>query len=87
LPPDVGARMNTSSENVRATLSPELLGTDDAAAYLDVKPGTLEVWRCTKRYAIPYLKVGRCVRYRRSDLDAFLESCVVGGNAAAGSSA
>jgi excisionase family DNA binding protein len=76
--------MNASGEKVRAARPQELLGTGDAAAYLDVKPGTLEVWRCTKRYAIPYLKVGRCVRYRRSDLDAFLESCVVGGNADGG---
>lgn len=45
-----------------------------AAAYLGVEVATLAVWRCTGRYALPYLKVGRLVRYRQSDLDAFLKA-------------
>ena len=49
-----------------------------AAEYIGVKPGTLQVWRSTKRYPLPYLKVGRLVRYRQSDLDAFLKASVVG---------
>jgi len=61
------------------TLSPEseLLTTVQAAAYLQVSPGTLEVWRATRRHALPFLKCGRLVRYRRSDLDAWLESRLV----------
>ncbi len=51
-----------------------LLTSLEAAAVLNVKPDTLLVWRCTKRYKIPYIKVGRLVRYRRSDLEAWLES-------------
>lgn len=51
----------------------DLLTTEQAAAYLGVKPRSLEVWRCVGRYGLPYLKVGRLVRYRQSDLDAFLE--------------
>jgi hypothetical protein len=43
-----------------------------AARYLNVSPGTLAVWDCTKRYNLNPLKVGRSVRYRRSDLDAFM---------------
>ena len=39
---------------------------------LDVSPGTLSVWRSTGRYALPFLKIGRKVRYRRADLDAWL---------------
>ena len=45
-----------------------------AARYIGVKPGTLQVWRSTKRYDLPYIKVGRLVRYRQSALDAFLTS-------------
>ena len=45
-----------------------------AAEFLGVSVGTLEVWRCTKRYRLPYLKCGRLVRYRKSDLVNFLES-------------
>ena len=51
----------------------DLLTNEEAAAYLGLKPGTLDVWRSTKRYSLPYIKVGRLVRYRKSDLDRFLE--------------
>lgn len=43
-----------------------------AAEVLDVKPTTLAVWRSTGRYRLPYLKVGRLVKYRISDLAEFL---------------
>lgn len=54
-----------------------LISEAETAALLDVKPGTLQVWRCTKRYPLPYVKVGRLVRYRRSAVIAFLESRTV----------
>lgn len=60
----------------------DLLNTEQAAVYLGVTPRTLEVWRCVKRHAIPYIKVGRLVKYRKSDLDAWLVSHTVNGNAA-----
>ena len=53
--------------------SKELLDEKEAAAEIDVVPGTLSVWRSTGRYALPFLKVGRKVRYRHSDLLAWLE--------------
>lgn len=56
-----------------------ILDNTSAAEYIGVSPGTLEVWRCTKRYPIPFVKVGRLVRYRQSALDAFLASRTVGG--------
>jgi excisionase family DNA binding protein len=36
----------------------------------------LSVWRSTGRYNLPFLKVGRLVRYRRADLDAWLAARV-----------
>jgi len=52
-----------------------LLNTQQAAEYLSLKPGTLEVWRSTKRYQLPYVLLGsRHVRYRQSALDAFIAS-------------
>lgn len=51
----------------------QLLDEQAAASYLDLKPGTLSVWRSTGRYAIPFVKIGRNVRYRRADLDVWLE--------------
>jgi excisionase family DNA binding protein len=55
-------------------LDGELLDEKQAASHLTLSPGTLAVWRSTGRYALPFLKVGRMVRYRRSDLDAWLEA-------------
>lgn len=51
----------------------ELLDRKTAAKYLKISPGTLAVWDCTKRYDLKPLKVGRSVRYRKSDLDNFAE--------------
>ena len=50
----------------------DLLDDKAAAAHLQVSPGTLSVWRSTGRYNLPFLKIGRKVRYRRADLDAWL---------------
>lgn len=51
-----------------------LLDEKQAAEFLDVAPGTLSVWRSTGRYKIPFIKVGHLVRYRRTDLESWLES-------------
>lgn len=56
---------------------PALLDTRPAAEHIGVKPHTLEIWRCTGRYRIPFVKVGRLVKYRRADLDAWLQSRTV----------
>jgi len=53
---------------------PDLLDEKAAAALLAVTPGTLSVWRSTGRYSIPFVKVGRCVRYSRGALENWLES-------------
>lgn len=50
-----------------------LLDRKTAARYLAVSPQTLAVWDCTKRYDLKPIKVGRAVRYRKVDLDKFLE--------------
>jgi excisionase family DNA binding protein len=51
-----------------------LLTTAEAAAFLGIKRETLAIWRCTKRYNLPFVRVGkRLIKYRKSDLIAFLE--------------
>ena len=57
-----------------AILSEDLLNEVSAATLLGVTPGTLSVWRCTGRYNLPFIKIGRKVRYRRSDLIAWLNT-------------
>ena len=46
----------------------------DAAKALEIKAGTLSVWRCTGRHNLPYVKIGRLVRYKIDDLAAFIVS-------------
>lgn len=52
----------------------DLLTEESAAEYLGVKPGTLSVWRSTGRYRLPFVKIGKNVRYRLSDLDTWIKS-------------
>jgi len=59
--------------------SSALLTREQAAEYLGIAPQTLAVWATTGRYALPMIKVGRCCRYRRRDLEKFLESRTIGG--------
>lgn len=40
----------------------------------DVATSTLAVWRCTGRYDLPFLKIGRNVRYRLGDVLDWMES-------------
>jgi excisionase family DNA binding protein len=55
-----------------------LLTQAEAAVILGLKNAkTLAVWRCTDKYELPYVKYGRTVRYRRKDLEAFIEAKVV----------
>ncbi len=51
----------------------DLLTTDETAGLLDCKQGTLEVNRCLGRGDLPYVKIGRSVRYRRSEVLAYIE--------------
>lgn len=46
----------------------------EAADYIDHDEATLRTWRCTGKVKIPFYKVGSKVRYKKSDLDAWLES-------------
>jgi excisionase family DNA binding protein len=45
---------------------------DQAAAYLGCTPKTLRVWTSKRR--IPFVRVGRLVRFRKKDLDDFLDA-------------
>jgi excisionase family DNA binding protein len=51
---------------------PELLGIPELAAYLGVPVSTLYVWR-QRGEGPPGFKVGKRVRYRASDVVAWLE--------------
>lgn len=40
-------------------VKPELLTRREAAAYLGLTEQTLAIWKCTGRYSLPVIKVGR----------------------------
>lgn len=54
-----------------------LLTEAQAAEFLGIKSQTLSVWRCTRRYSIPFVKVGAAVRYKLSDLQTWIDSRTV----------
>lgn len=53
---------------------PRLLTVQQAAERLGLAPHTLNIWRCSKRYGLAYVKVGRAVRYREADVERFIET-------------
>lgn len=52
----------------------DLIDPAPAAELLGVTEGTLSVWRSTGRYSLPFVKVGRKVKYSRKALESWLES-------------
>ena len=49
-----------------------VMDTPEAAAYVGLAETTLETDRCTGRMGIPFLRLGRRIKYRRADLDTWL---------------
>ena len=46
----------------------------EAGRLLGVAPATLRIWRCTGRYALPYLKIGHRIAYDPADIEAFIKA-------------
>jgi excisionase family DNA binding protein len=64
--------MDTPTDCPRTEQAPcPLLTEKDTCAYLKVSKRNLYCWRMAG--LIPYYKIGRAVRFRKSDLDAALE--------------
>lgn len=55
----------------------ENLKTAEAAEILQVKPSTLEQWRWQGK-GPKFIKMNRAVRYRKEDLQAFVDARVFG---------
>ena len=54
------------------TKKQSLVSPEQAADYLSVTTRTLANWRSRGFPNVPFSKIGRCVRYRLSDLDAYI---------------
>ena len=64
----------------RLQFNDKLLTRKEAAELLGTTEGTLAVWPYNKRYDLPMGKIGRLVKYRLSDLMAFIDARTVPGN-------
>lgn len=60
------------SESRDAAATIEWMGTQEAARYLGITPRTL--YRFINDGAVAAFKMGRVIRLRRADLDAFIEA-------------
>jgi phage terminase Nu1 subunit (DNA packaging protein) len=49
-----------------------LVPPEQAAEHLNVTTRTLANWRSRGTPNVPFSKIGRCVKYRLSDLDAYI---------------
>lgn len=47
-------------------------GSNEAAAYLNIKPQTLANWRHTRKN-LNYIKIGRKIMYEQSELDSYIQ--------------
>ena len=56
--------------------TPELLTRQQAAEVLKLKPQTLAAWACQNGpdRDLPVIKIGRLARYRREDIERFIEN-------------
>lgn len=62
------------TESTRSISGQPLLTPIQTAGLLGVEVQTLSVWRTKKRYGLKYVKVGRLIRYRAEDVQAFIDS-------------
>ena len=65
--------VNSGRKVIRPEHVHELMTEQEAAAYLGVSVSGMRKWRA-RQSGPSYAKFGRIIRYRKSDLDAFVES-------------
>lgn len=67
--------METQSESLRS--EDRLLTEGEVCEYLRIKPRQLYAWRM--QGLIPYIKIGKALRFRRSGVEAALDRLSTGG--------
>jgi predicted DNA-binding transcriptional regulator AlpA len=70
------SNLTTNADRLKVPSQTELFTTPEAAAYTKIAVPTLERYRLTGEGPM-FAKLGGCVRYRRCDLDAWIESRLV----------
>ena len=69
----VGRKLIPQHRNKRRPIMDTMKTEKEAAAYLGNQPQTLAVWRSSGKYGLPFVRVGRAIRYRESDLKSWME--------------
>lgn len=62
----------TLTQETPPTVQKGVLSTEEAAAYLSISKRTL--FRLTRAGDLAHVRIGRALRYRPEDLDAFLKA-------------
>lgn len=74
------ATINPTRLTTRNSVGDHLLTEGQAADVLSLKPGTLRTWRSSGKPGQPrFVKIGRAVRYRESDIAAYVAALTEGG--------
>lgn len=77
------SELGTASDSISNSSVPSqpddngLLSRLEAARYLKLKKGTLESWVSRRPGYLPMCRLGRLVKYRKCDLDEFIEKNMV----------
>jgi excisionase family DNA binding protein len=71
------SNMERQQSESPAAKAGQLLTVNEAAELLSLSPKTLNKDRCVKSMNVPFVRLGRAIRYRRCDLEKFIADCVV----------
>ena len=69
---DGNEMMKKQRSNLKRDIRLKSMTPEELASHLNVSERTLAKWRSIGHPNIPYMKVGRCVRYNISDLEDYL---------------
>ncbi|MDR7086823.1 excisionase family DNA binding protein [Aeromicrobium panaciterrae] len=81
----------TTDQATQLTITPvdeteQLMTIDDVSTYLQIPKRTLHDWRTNERpedQGPPAYRLGRFLRYRRADVDAWIDQQIAGSSRAA----
>lgn len=68
---------NQKADSLPCRRRVELLDPQQVADWLGVKKTTLAIWRSEKTYRLPYVEVGGRIKYKLTDVEAFIDSRTV----------
>ena len=64
-------KCNASKSEVELNVEKRFVGIEELATYLGLAKGTVYIWVCQKK--IPYLKLGRLVKFDLREIETWLK--------------